>query len=152
MSCVSICRSDLIVGQHVIIGVLAGRIGIAARRCRNEGTNFSYRRPHRCSIRPRDEAVAKDIAIARGQIARAYSCSVCEGVVSGNDQRYPVQMISLLDESRLDLVAQSEAVLRPFLFALFCRMKPVYCGPLTSENVTAFPSADGANQGADVDE
>src|SRR6202161_1955157 len=124
-------RRDLIVGKHIIIRVLAGGIDIAARRCRNEVASFSYRGAHRCSIRPPHEPVAKYTAIARGQTARAYNCSVCEGVVSGNDQRYPVQMIALLDESRLDLLTRSKAALGPFLLVLFCRMKPFHGGLLS---------------------
>jgi hypothetical protein len=124
-------RRDLIVGKHAIIGVLVGGIDIAARRCRNEVANFSHRGAHRCSIRPPHEPVAKHTTIARGQTARADNCSVCEGVVSGNDQRYPVQMIALLDESRLDLLTRSKAALGPFLFVLFCRMKPFHGGLLS---------------------
>src|ERR1700735_1364259 len=51
-------RRDLIVGKHVFIRVLAGRIDIAARRCRNEVANFSYRCPHCCRVRPPDKPVA----------------------------------------------------------------------------------------------
>jgi hypothetical protein len=135
-------RRDLTVGKQIIIRVLAGGIGIAARRCRNEVANFSYRRAHRCSIRPRDEPVAKDTAIARGQITGLYNCLFCQGVVSGNDQRYPVQIIALLDESRLDLVARSKAVLGPFWFVSFCRVKPLQGRPLTSEGLLLLQDVD----------
>src|SRR6202167_672512 len=143
-------RRDLIVGKHAIVGVLVGGIDIAARRCRNEVANFSYRGAHRCSIRPPGEPVAKHTTITRGQIARAYNCSVCEGVLSGDDQRYPVQMIALLDESRLDLVARSKAVLGPFLLVSFCRMKPFHVD-LLHRKMPRLLSADGANFPAIVD-
>jgi hypothetical protein len=65
-------------------------------------------------------------------------------VVSSNDQCYPVQIIASLDESRLDLVARSKAVLGPFWFVSFCRMKPVHGGPFTSEKCHGFAFADGA--------
>jgi hypothetical protein len=136
-------RHDLIVGKRDIFGGLAGRINIAARRCRNEVANFSYRRAHRCCIRPPDEPVAKNTTIARGQIASVYHCLVCEGAVPGNEQRDPVQMIALLDESRLDLVARSKAVLGSFLFISFCRMKPIHCGPFTREKCDDFPLRAG---------
>jgi hypothetical protein len=54
-------------------------------------------------------------------------------------------MIALLDESRLDLVARSKAGLGPFLFVLFCRMKPFHGVLLTSEKCHGLPSADGAH-------
>jgi hypothetical protein len=88
--------------------------------------NFSYRRPHRSSIRPRDEPVEKDAAITYGQITSVYNCMVCKYEVSGNDQRYPVQVIALLGESGLDLVGRSKAVLEPSLFVSFCRVKPLH--------------------------
>src|ERR1700733_621758 len=143
---------DLIVGKHVLIRVLVGGIDIAARRCRNVVANFSYRGAHRCSIRPPHEPVAKYTAIARGQTARAYNCSVCQGVVSGNDQRYPVQMIALFDESRLDLLTRSKAVLGPFPFVLFCRMKPFHGGLLTLLRCrTASPKNSGPYYFSEVD-
>ena len=135
-------RRDLIVGRHVFIRVLAGRIDIAARRCRDEVANFSYRRPHCCRVRPSDKPVAKDTAIAgRGQTAGVYDCPVCEDMVSGNEQRNPVQIIAVLRESRLDLVALSKAVLGPFLFVSLCRMKPVHGAPFTSEKCHSFPTS-----------
>src|ERR1700733_5550090 len=87
-------RRDLVVGKHVVIRVLAGEIDIATRRCKNDDANLSYRRPHRCRFRPPDEPVAKYATTTRGQIARVYYCLACESVVSGNDQRDPVQIMA----------------------------------------------------------
>src|SRR5271156_844051 len=113
-------RRDLIVGKHVMIRVLAGGICIAARRCKNKVANFSYRRPHRSRFRPPDEPVAKYATTALGQVACVHHCLACESVVSSNEQRDPIQIIALLDESRFDFAARSKAVTGLFLVISFC--------------------------------
>ena len=86
------------------------------RRRGNEITDFPHRCPHGCRFRPPDEPVAKYTAIVRGQSARVYNRQVREGVVSGNEQRDPVQVIALLSERRLDFTARRSAALGPSCF------------------------------------
>src|SRR4029077_371759 len=71
-----------------------------------------------------------------------------DGIVSGDHQRDPVQVIALLSENRFDLVARSEAVMRPFLSFPLGRMRAFHDAPPTfGKSSHAFSSVDGASIG-----